>query len=68
MPVEFAQFDEVASPCEGICLLSYHSMYEICIGCGRTTEEIVDWQGYNSKRKAEVRLLAENRKKQLENG
>ena len=36
------------SPCIGICLLEDNGVDEICIGCGRTVEEIEEYPIYNT--------------------
>lgn len=51
--------DDTASPCVGICSTVLGD--EICVGCGRTFEEVTDWHGYSDDKKREInkRLKAE---------
>ena len=35
------------SPCVGVCSTSMAPFDEVCKGCGRTVEEIRDWEEYN---------------------
>ena len=42
----------VKSPCTGICKLINND--KLCISCGRSIEEIVNWRNYNNKEKEEI--------------
>ena len=42
----------VSSPCVGICQLDTAS--KICLGCGRTLEEIANWQLMDAMQKHQV--------------
>lgn len=41
---------EVESPCIGLCRLDNG----VCIGCYRTTEEVVEWYNYDNEQKQAV--------------
>ncbi|HEY6917461.1 MAG TPA: DUF1289 domain-containing protein [Allosphingosinicella sp.] len=51
--------DGVPSPCTGICTLNRE---RICIGCGRTLDEIGEWVGASEERKREIAKAAGERK------
>jgi predicted Fe-S protein YdhL (DUF1289 family) len=55
--------DLTDSPCVGICS-STNLGDAICIGCGRTDEEVMRWNTYPDSRKIEInlRLLREKEK------
>lgn len=41
------------SPCVGIC--SATSLGDaVCIGCGRTFQEVIDWNGYTDEQKIAI--------------
>lgn len=40
----------VESPCISIC--RYEN--EICVGCGRTGEEVTEWNNYSDKQKQKI--------------
>ncbi|RJP57248.1 MAG: DUF1289 domain-containing protein [Ignavibacteriales bacterium] len=40
------------SPCNNICKLDNSS--SICIGCGRTSEEITNWIFYSDEKRVEI--------------
>ena len=42
----------VKSPCTGICKLKKNG--KLCISCGRSIEEIVNWGNYSNKEKEEI--------------
>jgi uncharacterized protein len=44
----------VDSPCIDICTTDPES--GLCVGCGRTQEEIVKWVAYSNKQKQQVLL------------
>lgn len=41
---------KVESPCISIC--RYEN--EICVGCGRTVEEVTEWYNYTDKQKQKI--------------
>jgi predicted Fe-S protein YdhL (DUF1289 family) len=47
-----------ASPCTGVCRLNDR---EVCVGCGRTLDEIVDWRGADEARQHEIVAAARER-------
>lgn len=47
-----------ASPCIGIC--SHATGDLVCRGCGRTLEEVRDWNSYTSERKIKIRERLKN--------
>ena len=49
----------VDSPCIDICTTDYDS--GLCIGCGRTQEEIAKWVSYTNKQKQQVLLKINKR-------
>ncbi len=49
----------VASPCVRNCCLDQH---DVCIGCGRTLEEIIRWGDAVDKEKFQILVDAEKRK------
>lgn len=51
----------VKSPCVRNCCLDKQ---DICIGCGRSVDEIMQWQGADVREKRAILQRAENRKKQ----
>ena len=53
-----AQSSQVASPCIGICRLDDEQM---CEGCGRTIEEIVEWSRATESRRRVIVGLADER-------
>jgi uncharacterized protein len=50
---------ELASPCIGICRVDGA---DVCLGCGRTIDEICGWIRSTPARKAEILRLAEQRR------
>lgn len=47
----------VASPCTGVCRVDREDM---CVGCGRQIDEIVEWgRASEARRRVIVRLAAE---------
>lgn len=51
--------DLVDSPCVGIC--SATSMGDaVCIGCGRTSEEVIEWNSYTDAQKIAINLRLKN--------
>lgn len=49
-----------ASPCNRICCLN-HS--DVCLGCGRTLQEIKDWHVADHTQKLDILLQAQQRLK-----
>jgi uncharacterized protein len=47
-----------ASPCNRICCLN-HS--DVCLGCGRTLQEIKDWHVADRTQKLDILLQAQQR-------
>jgi predicted Fe-S protein YdhL (DUF1289 family) len=47
--------DLTDSPCVGICS-STNMGDEICIGCGRTAQEVIEWNTYPDSKKIEINL------------
>ncbi|MEL6538282.1 MAG: DUF1289 domain-containing protein [Bacteroidota bacterium] len=41
----------VSSPCVMVCRLNQDA---VCIGCGRTQEQIVRWLGYTEEERKEI--------------
>jgi hypothetical protein len=55
--------NKVRSPCVSICALNED---DVCIGCHRSSDEIMRWMQMNSDQRREVlRLVAEREKKAL---
>ena len=48
-----------SSPCKDICTQDTES--GLCIGCGRTQEEITNWLIYTEEQKKQVLIAIENR-------
>ncbi len=46
------------SPCNRVCCLN-HS--DVCLGCGRTLQEIKDWHGADRVQKLEILQQAQQR-------
>jgi predicted Fe-S protein YdhL (DUF1289 family) len=47
--------DLTDSPCVGICS-STNMGDEICIGCKRTAQEVIEWNTYPDSKKIEINL------------
>jgi len=47
-----------ASPCTGVCRLNPQ---EVCVGCGRTLDEIMDWRGADEARQHAIVAAARER-------
>ena len=55
--------NKVRSPCVSICALNEDN---VCIGCHRSSDEIMGWMQMNNDERREVlRLVAEREKKAL---
>ena len=48
----------IPSPCVGVCSLDER---DVCVGCGRTPEEIGEWGTMDNHQRLEVRRLAAQR-------
>lgn len=51
----------INSPCIDLCTTDSES--GLCIGCGRTPEEIANWVSFSEKQKEQVLKNLENRNK-----
>ncbi|MFN3592032.1 MAG: DUF1289 domain-containing protein [Thermaurantiacus sp.] len=51
----------IPSPCRDICKLRRRSGVRLCIGCGRTTEEIAAWPTADDERRRAIRVAASAR-------
>ena len=47
------------TPCRNVCTLEN----DVCIGCGRTTEEISDWTKYNREKRLIIMRRIKNAKR-----
>ena len=47
------------TPCKNVCTLED----DICIGCGRTKEEISDWTKYNREKRLMIMRRIKNAKR-----
>ena len=47
------------SPCVGVCVLNER---DVCVGCYRSSEEIVDWFMADAERKRDILARAEQRR------
>nr|WP_046005283.1 DUF1289 domain-containing protein [Pseudoalteromonas rubra]KJZ08630.1 hypothetical protein TW77_12050 [Pseudoalteromonas rubra] len=50
---------QVASPCIRHCCLDNN---DICVGCKRTLQEIIDWQSFDNEQKNAVIRACQSRK------
>ncbi|BBB31097.1 conserved hypothetical protein [Neptunomonas japonica JAMM 1380] len=53
--------DKVKSPCIRQCCLDEQ---DVCLGCGRSLQEILDWTKVTETERAAVLVRAQSRKKQ----
>ena len=51
----------VASPCIKVCVLDAQ---QVCVGCGRTLEEIAQWSGMSEEQRGQVVDRARQRRSQ----
>ncbi|MNG34445.1 hypothetical protein D3C84_1209260 [compost metagenome] len=51
-----------SSPCVSLC--SHNVGGDVCTGCGRTVEEVRDWNFYTSEEKIEVKRVCQLRLEQ----
>ena len=49
---------EPRSPCTNVCRLNDA---QVCVGCGRYIDEIIDWAGASERRKHEIIAAARRR-------
>ena len=54
---------QVASPCNSVCKLNVD---DVCIGCGRSLDEIANWSVMDNGARKEALALAVERRKLLE--
>ncbi|MFU7560521.1 DUF1289 domain-containing protein [Roseiconus sp. JC912] len=54
-----AEIQPIASPCNGVCKLNTEA---VCLGCGRTREEIGRWSSSNSQQKRTIVQNARQRR------
>ena len=47
------------SPCKDICVTDFES--GLCVGCGRTQQEIANWVVYDDYQKEKILLALKNR-------
>jgi predicted Fe-S protein YdhL (DUF1289 family) len=57
--------DPVASPCRDICQVDAAG---VCIGCGRTLQEIEEWPRAGRERRLQIRAAAQSRSEAAEAG
>lgn len=51
----------IESPCIYQCRLETINKLEMCIACGRTREEIVNWKDFDDKQKEVVFVMSNQR-------
>jgi predicted Fe-S protein YdhL (DUF1289 family) len=51
--------DMTDSPCVGICSTT-NVGDEICMGCGRTAQEVIDWNTYSDQQKILINKRLKN--------
>lgn len=44
-------YDNIESPCVNICILNPD---QICMGCGRSLDEITNWNKYTDEERSEI--------------
>ena len=49
----------IKSPCKSICKLDLNE--DLCLGCGRTKDEITNWIHYNAKERERIMKKIEKR-------
>jgi uncharacterized protein len=42
----------IETPCNRVCAL--HPQSRLCVGCGRTLDEIADWIGFDGEQRAKI--------------
>ena len=50
---------QIESPCISVCRMEN----EVCVGCGRTLEEVVEWYNFTDEQKQAVLNRLEKKKK-----
>jgi uncharacterized protein len=45
---------DVKTPCNRVCAL--HPVAGLCMGCGRSVEEIAGWIGFDERERAEIMM------------
>lgn len=55
-----ANDDPAASPCVGICRVDGQ---DVCVGCGRTIDEITQWSRSDVARRLQINALAAERRR-----
>ena len=58
-----ANDDPAGSPCVGICRVDGR---DVCVGCGRTIDEITQWSRSDAARRVQINELAAERRRQRE--
>jgi len=53
----------IASPCVRNCCLDNN---DVCLGCGRTVQEVMDWSEVDDKQKLQILLTAKQRRLEKE--
>ena len=59
------QGGDVASPCTSVCRLDAD---ELCVGCGRTVDEIIGWTRMSAAEKIAANRRAADRRQIMANG
>jgi len=54
------QESTLSSPCNGVCTLDPED--NVCIGCFRSQQEIMDWRGSSPRQRKEILNQAQERK------
>lgn len=53
--------DPAGSPCIGICRVDGQ---DVCVGCGRTIDEITQWSRSDAARRVQINALAAERRRE----
>ncbi len=61
----FGEKDLTDSPCVGICS-STNLGDEVCIGCKRTAQEVIDWNSYSNEQKIAINLRLRKKAEMIE--
>jgi uncharacterized protein len=51
-PIETTVETAIATPCTRVCVV--HPTLKLCLGCGRSIDEIAGWIGYNAAERAQI--------------
>jgi predicted Fe-S protein YdhL (DUF1289 family) len=54
---------EIVSPCKNTCSVNKDN---VCLGCGRTVDEITGWEASNSELKQEIVINSDKRLKEIQ--